>query len=217
MPRSATTSAKPKRKPKLKSYHHGDLRAALIDSAGIELELHGLEAFSMRGVAKRAGVSHAAPAHHFEDTNGLLTALAAQGFKDFVAAQIKREKKAANDPHSQLIASGLAYIEFAINKPALYRLMFSSKRPDHSNDELLTPSKAAFQKLVRQTYELTGIDPNEDGVAMLDVLAIWSMVHGLADLLNADRLKPLLGLSKAKREAALVHIIERALPDTTSR
>ncbi|NRB03591.1 MAG: TetR family transcriptional regulator, partial [Rhodobacteraceae bacterium] len=76
----ATTHDKPG------TYHHGDLRAALIEAGLQELEATGTEAFSLRKVARRAGVSHAAPAHHFGDVTGLLTALAAEGFRRFVVA-----------------------------------------------------------------------------------------------------------------------------------
>src|SRR5215470_19725877 len=117
-------------------YHHGNLRAALLDAAEAELDAQGIEGFSLRGVAKRAGVSHAAPAHHFRDVNGLLTGLAAEGYKRFVAAQEARQKTAPADGMSQLVASGMGYIDFALARPALFRLMFSSDRPDHEAPEL---------------------------------------------------------------------------------
>jgi AcrR family transcriptional regulator len=194
------------------SYHHGDLRATLLKSAGSVLEEKGLEGFSLRAVAKHAGVSHAAPAHHFDDTNGLLTTLAAEGYRQFVIAQEQRQKKALPDARAQLIASGLGYIDFAMRKPALYRLMFSSNRPDHSSEDLSASAHDAFQKLLNQVHDLTGSNPETESDAMLDVLAIWSMVHGLADLLNANRLKPLICLAKAPRERALSNILDRALP-----
>src|SRR5262252_290185 len=75
------TMTRPRRRASSRAqpYHHGNLRAALLEAAEAELEAQGIEAFSLRGVAKRAGVSHAAPAHHFGDANGLLTGLAAEG------------------------------------------------------------------------------------------------------------------------------------------
>jgi AcrR family transcriptional regulator len=82
------------------TYHHKDLRAALLTAAEAELTEVGLERFSLRSVAKRAGVSHAAPAHHFGDVGGLLTALCAEGFHRFLAAQAARESLAAPDPPS---------------------------------------------------------------------------------------------------------------------
>ena len=101
-----------------RSYHHGDLRAALLAAAEVELTEKGVEAFSLRSVAKRAGVSHAAPAHHFGDARGLLTALAVEGFRRFLATQHRREALAAPDPRAQLVAAGLGYVDFALAYPA---------------------------------------------------------------------------------------------------
>ena len=88
-------------------YHHGDLATALLAAAEAELTEKGVEAFSLRQVAKRAGVSHAAPAHHFGDANGVLTALAAHGFAEFLATQHAFEARALKTPRDQLIAAGL--------------------------------------------------------------------------------------------------------------
>ncbi|MGL5012504.1 MAG: TetR/AcrR family transcriptional regulator, partial [Paracoccaceae bacterium] len=126
-----------------KPYHHGDLRAALLAAAEAELADHGIEAFSLRQVAKRAGVSHAAPAHHFGDANGLLTALAAEGFRQFAAAQAAREAQADKAPRAQMIAAGLGYVDFAMARPALFRLMHASDRPAYDTPELGAVAAAA--------------------------------------------------------------------------
>src|SRR5262245_11243232 len=138
-------------------YHHGNLRAALLQAAEAELEAEGIEGFSLRGVAKRAGVSHAAPAHHFSDANGLLTGLAAEGYRRFVAAQEARQKVAPSDGMSQLVAAGLGYIDFALAHPALFRLMFSSGRPDHEAPELSAAGAEAFGRLVRAIQRVRGV------------------------------------------------------------
>ena len=117
------------RPPAPRPYHHGDLRAALIAAAEAEIDAHGVESFSLRAVAKRAGVSHAAPAHHFGDANGLLTALAAEGFARFVETQRAHEAAAPPGQPDRLVAAGLGYIAFATGHPALFRLMFASRRP----------------------------------------------------------------------------------------
>jgi len=192
-------------------YHHGALREALLTSAERELAEKGIEGFSLRGVAKRAGVSHAAPAHHFKDTGGLLTALAAEGFRRFVAVQTMRQAGAKKDGESQLVAAGLGYVEFATANPALFRLMFSSRRPDHGDPALAAAARAAFDRLVADVARLRGADPWEDPSVMLDVMAAWAIVHGLGDLLNAGRLKHLQGMSNAKREAAVAEIIGRTM------
>lgn len=187
-------------------YHHGDLRAALLAAAEAELAERGVEKFSLRGVAKRAGVSHAAPAHHFGDANGLLTALAAEGFRRFVGVQRARQRRAAPDGADQLIAAGLGYIDFATTSPALFRLMFSSDRPQHGDPELALAAGAAFQQLVDDVARARGVG----APPMLDVMSTWAIAHGLADLLNAGRMRHLLDMPPERREAAVTEILRRA-------
>ena len=192
-------------------YHHGDLRAALLAAAEVELAEKGIEGFSLRGVAKRAGVSHAAPAHHFGDANGLLTALAAEGFERFLDAQKLRQAAAVDDGLSQLTAAGLGYIDFAMSNAALFRLIFSSDRPDFENPVLHEAAEAAFNHLVGEIGRLSGANPYTDKAAMVDVMAAWAVTHGLADLLSEGRMKFLHGLPQAERETVLTEIIRRAV------
>ncbi len=187
-----------------RKYHHGDLRAALLHAAEAELAERGVEAFSLRQVAKRAGVSHAAPAHHFGDAQGLLTALAAEGFRRFLATQAEREARANPDPHAQLVAGGLGYIDFALARPALFRLMFGSDRPAFGDPALCAAADAAYDHLQAQVAAAGG------GVA--DVAALWAQAHGLADLLMSGRLKPLCDLAPADRDATLTVLLSRCFP-----
>lgn len=180
-------------------------------AAESELAARGMEGFSLRGVAKRAGVSHAAPAHHFRDVNGLLTALAAEGFRRFLETQRSRQRKAAAGPLSQLVASGLGYIDFAMAHPALFRLMFSSDRPDHEASELRTASSAAYRQLVDDVRGLRGAAPGQPDPAPIEVMRTWAIAHGIADLMNSKRLKHLLGIRKAEREAMLTEMLRRSL------
>ncbi len=188
-----------------KPYHHGDLRHALLTAAEAELAHHGIEAFSLRQVARRAGVSHAAPAHHFGDANGLLTALAAEGYRQFLAAQAAREAQADPDPRAQLVAAGLGYVDFAANRPALFRLLFGSTRTDYANPELMVAANAAYTHLADQVFAAGGRSVAAEAAA-------WAMAHGLADLLAAGRLKPLAALDAPERDAMVAAIIARALP-----
>jgi AcrR family transcriptional regulator len=203
-----TRAARPKQR---RSYHHGDLRHALLQAAERELAEKGIEGFSLRGVAKRAQVSHAAPAHHFKDVTGLLTGLAATGFRRFVEAQATRQKAARPDARSQLIAAGLGYVDFATAHPALFRLIFSSKRPDFTNGELKTAASEAFERLVRNVQAVAGADPRSDEKAMLDVMAAWATAHGIADLINGGRAKFLSRATRRQREAMVSELISRAI------
>ncbi|MEX0404122.1 TetR/AcrR family transcriptional regulator [Aquibium sp. LZ166] len=198
------------------SYHHGDLRHALLKAAEAELREKGVEGFTLRGCAKRAGVSHAAPAHHFRDANGLLTALAAIGFERFLSMQKARQAAAPAAPRAQLAASGLGYIDFALENPDLFRLVFTSSRTDFEDMQLGEAARASFDHLVAGIAELRGEDPHADPRAMSDVMAVWATTHGLADLLLSGRLKALLALPKEMREKALADIILRAVPEHPS-
>lgn len=196
-------------------YHHGDLRGALIKAAEAELAERGLEEFSLRGVARRAGVSHAAPAHHFHDTAGLLTALAAEGFRRFVQRQLQRQKKANPDPVSQMVASGLGYIDFAMAHPALFRLMFSSGRPEHASPELAAAANDAFDQLERDVTRMFA--PQGGRPERGDVLEVWALTHGLADLLNGGRMKYLCEMRKTEREAAITGMLHTSFTEIAAR
>ncbi|MEP2103110.1 MAG: TetR/AcrR family transcriptional regulator [Parasphingorhabdus sp.] len=196
------------------SYHHGSLASALLDAAGEELSATGIEAFSLRSVAKRAGVSHGAPAHHFKGKNGLLTALAAAGYKELVDVQNEHQKTAKSEELAQLVASGIGYIDFAMKNPELFRLMFASSKPDRSDDDFSAASRAAFDKLVGEIRSILGADPYSDRAAMTQVMASWSMVHGLAELVISGRMEIPFGFSQLNqqdREAIFEDILVRAL------
>jgi AcrR family transcriptional regulator len=188
-----------------KPYHHGDLRAALVAAAEIELTARGIEAFSLRSVAKRAGVSHAAPTHHFGDANGLLTALAAEGYRQLLATQMRHEAAAAPEPAAQLVASALGYIAFALARPALFRLVFGSARPDHEEPGLQAAGQAAYGHLTELVHAA-------GGRTVAAETAIWATAHGLADLLAAGRLKTIAAMEPGARDAVLREILARSLP-----
>jgi AcrR family transcriptional regulator len=188
-----------------KPYHHGDLRAALLTAAEAELAERGVEGFSLRQVARRAGVSHAAPAHHFGDAGGLLTALATEGFRHFRAAQTAREAVAAPDPQSQLVAAGLGYVDFAMQRPALFRLLWGSARPDFTQPDLAEAAREAFQHLVDQAQAA-------GGRTVADESAVWAVAHGLADLLSAGRMRAVGSFPPAERDAVIADMLRRALP-----
>ena len=209
IPRTPTSD-----RPVDRPYHHGDLASALLDAGEVELAEKGIEGFSLRGVAKRAGVSHAAPAHHFGDVDGLLTALASRGFDRFVARQQAFCQLARHDPVSQLEASGVGYVAFALENPALFRLMFGSQRPDFDSDVLGRAAQAAFDDLVRRVAAVTGNPhvPAKDRAALTDVGTVWALVHGLADLMIGGRIPALCALSGKARDRAVLAIIRRALP-----
>lgn len=194
-------------------YHHGDLANALLDAAEMELAEKGVEAFSLRGCAKRAGVSHAAPAHHFGDARGLLTALAARGYERLTLAMAEGEEMTAGDARDRFAGMGLGYLRFALENPATFRLMFSSDRPDFENPLLHGPAEAAFGALVLGVGATRKSKPLETGAGRRDVAAAWAIVHGIAHLLIDGRMKFLAeDLAGPQRDAILTDIISRSLP-----
>lgn len=199
-----------------KQYHHGNLRQALLVAGEAELAEKGVEGFTLRGCAKRAGVSHAAPAYHFKDAGALLTALAAEGFRRFMAAMRARQAQAPGEPLAQLLALGLGYVDFALANPSLFRLMFSSVHPDPTDQDFHTVSKESFELLVAAIARLHGHDPTSDPTSdpelTTDLTVAWSVVHGLANLLLAGRLPFLSELPPEKREATVREVILRAIP-----
>jgi AcrR family transcriptional regulator len=165
------------------SYHHGDLRAALLQAAGELLEERGLEGFTLRECARRAGVSHGAPAHHFGDAAGMLTAYAAAGFARMTALMHDYQAKAEQDGASRLKAAGLAYIDFAVAHRAQFQLMFRSDRLNQEDADFSASATAAFEALgsaMRVAAPQAAADQAQLGDRML---LAWSVVHGFATLL----------------------------------
>lgn len=189
------------------TYHHGNLRSALLEHAAAEIEDTGVEKLSLRQVAKRAGVSHAAFAHHFGSAQGLLTALAAEGFTMFGKAL----SDARNQDHTQgadlLETSGLAYIQFALDHPQLFSLMFSSKLPDFSDPTLDEASMKVFQAFIADVHGSNVLEVDEPGGVDTVAMANWAKVHGLATLLLTGRMRSVLSLDATQRTGAIRQIL----------
>jgi AcrR family transcriptional regulator len=168
------------------SYHHGDLRDALVRAGRAILEKDGLAALSLRRAARTAGVSPAAPYHHFPDKRALLDAIATQGFDALTSAMETRMAK-ETDPNARLDASGVGYVAFAVENPALFQLMFSAR-------ELELSSNAALMKAGERAYavlQAAVAATSPDGAASpLVCLRLWALVHGIAKLLLEGGVKP---------------------------
>ena len=163
------------------SYHHGDLRRALIAAALAAIAEGGPSTLSLRAVAKRAGVSHAAPAHHFGDKAGLLTAVAAQGHDRFADA-LERAWRTTED----FIEVGVAYMRFAVDHRPYFETMFRPELLHTADPELVRAFSRSRATLSRGTDE-----PEADGatgVYNASALAAWSLVHGFTELLIAGNL-----------------------------
>lgn len=160
------------------TYHHGDLRRAMITTATEVLEEGGPERLSMREVARRAGVSSAAPYNHFDGKQGLLAAVATAGFEDLAASQ----RAAAAGPDA-LAAMGVDYVAAALARPQRFRLMFGTGIEDWSaHPDLAAAKSAAVEPLVAVIARdlLPGAPTTAVDTAKV---TLWSLVHGLATLL----------------------------------
>lgn len=179
---------KPTRK---RTYHHGDLRAALLDAAESVLADKGVEGFTLRECARRAGVSHAAPKHHFRDVSHLLTVLATIAFERLnIAMSSRREQLTHPEPRSVLQAIGEGYIAFAADNPHLFNLMFNWQLMDRADPDLKAQSEPAFMELASAIAAVKGVpDAMEDCEARVDVVLVWSVVHGFSQLFLLDNFK----------------------------
>jgi AcrR family transcriptional regulator len=172
------------RKKRLLSYHHGDLRDALVRAARRILEKDGLADLSLRRVARAVGVSPAAPYHHFADKQALLNAVATQGFAALRAEMLTRMAK-ETDPIARLDASGVGYVLFAVDNPALFRLMFGGEELS-ANATLTEAGKKAYDVL-----QAAVADTSPGGAANpLACLRLWALVHGIAKLIVEHCIKP---------------------------
>ena len=167
-----STSSRRKR-----TYHHGDLPAALLRAAGQLLEKEGVERLALRSLARRTGVSHAAPYRHFRDREALLAALAAEGFAMLGRAQ--REAAAGG-----LRAMGEAYVRFALARPQRFRLMFGGQLKIARHPALREVAAKTFEGLSGALAARVGESPGARDAS----IAAWALVHGLAQLLLGDRI-----------------------------
>jgi AcrR family transcriptional regulator len=163
-----------------KRYHHGDLRAALVLAAEEILTEKGVSGFSLREAARRAGVSPAAPAHHFKDASGLLTAVAAKGFVR-LAEHLARAAEDAPSSY-RLQALGAAYIDFAQRSPAIFSIMWSRELLKIDDTDYLKAGRAAFNVLEQATLGEPVPVRTAPHVPSPSIIAAWSMIHGYARL-----------------------------------
>jgi AcrR family transcriptional regulator len=170
-------------------YHHGALHDGLLQAAERVLERDGLAGLTLRAVAREAGVSHAAPTHHFGDLTGLLSELAAIGFRMFNVAMV-----AARDsetlPMMKALANAKAYVAYAQAHPGMYSLMFRNERIDMTRPSLHEAASTAFQGLANSAGASGAETLSLDQAAV--IARNWSLVHGFTMLLLDGRLKDIL-------------------------
>jgi AcrR family transcriptional regulator len=176
-------------------YHHGDLHEALLKAAERVLERDGLAGLTLRAVAREAGVSHAAPTHHFGDLTGLLSELAAIGFRMFNVAMVAA--RSSETQHlMRAMATAKAYVAYAQAHPGMYSLMFRNERIDMTRPSLHEAATASFQGLANSAGAVQPVSGETLENLSLEQAAMiarnWSLVHGFTMLLLDGRLGDIL-------------------------
>ena len=190
-------------------YHHGDLKNALIQ-AGVEiLAREGVGGLSLRKVAKQAGVSHAAPYSHFADKQALIAAISTEGFKQLYTQVETVFSTHRDDPGNLLVETAWAYVQFGLNEPDRFKLMFSSvleKEKDYP--DFVEISQKNFRQITEivETCQKAGL--LKAGDSDLVATGLWGMVHGFVSLLLEGQISHMV-LEKASLKEILVFIIQR--------
>ncbi len=169
-------------------YHHGNLRRALLDAALALFAERERFDFTMRELARAAGVTHNAPYRHFADRFALMDSLAAEGFVLLREEQLASAKELADDPRSRIAQMGDAYVRFAVAHPHHFRLMFS--RPAKTaSAEVARAARASFALLEKAIADAEARRMLRPGLKKRDLaVAAWSLVHGLASLVVSGQI-----------------------------
>lgn len=195
MAQLSTKKAKTSKRGKAKIRHgggDGDLATKLLAVTEEILREQGLHKFTLREAARRAGVSHGAPAFHFKDASGLLTAFATEGFRTLRELMLKYRAETPTDPAAQLLAVGCAYIDYAIAHRPQFQLMFRSDTIRLDDERFKEASRGAFQQLQETMTPLFGPEETEAG-RMARLMLAWSAVHGFATLYLEKGFRPIYG------------------------
>jgi AcrR family transcriptional regulator len=193
-------------------YHHGDLKNALIQ-AGIDiLSAEGLAALSLRRVASRAGVSHSAPYAHFTDKQALIAAISTEGFRRLYDRIDGAMEGYREDPRRRLMEASWAYLQFALESPALFKIMFSGIVENEKAYPLFVDyPRRSFGLLAGLVGDCQDAGLLGPGPADLAALGLWSLIHGFADLL-LERQIPRSILDQAPLRALLLETLAQHIP-----
>lgn len=171
-------------------YHHGNLRHALLQQALVHIEEVGISALTLRAVARRVGVTHAAPYRHFADKRALLAAVAQRGFEQLLTS-IHNAIRPADEAISRLNQTASAYVHFAVDNPALFRLMFGPELSDKTPyPDLAAAADNAFAVIPTIIVEAQAAGVVRQGDPQQLAMTMWSIGHGTAALLLDDQLPP---------------------------
>ncbi|WP_117199317.1 TetR/AcrR family transcriptional regulator [Nocardiopsis sp. TNDT3] len=184
-------------------YHHGNLRAAVLEKAAEAIAREGPYSFSLRSLALELGVSHTAPRHHFGSREGVLNALATEGFRE-LAARLRANRESGGG----FLEAGVEYVRFATGHPAHFDVMFTPSLLSDDDAELNAARTAAFDEL-RAGVESLAEEGREVEDAAAAMVAGWSVVHGIATLSLTGNLEG-SGFGDLFRDADLLTVTRRS-------
>ncbi|HEY0712067.1 MAG TPA: TetR/AcrR family transcriptional regulator [Polyangia bacterium] len=196
------------------AYHHGDLKNALI-AAGVEiLSKEGVAGLSLRKVALRAGVSHAAPYAHFADKPALIAAISTEGFERLYRAIANAVAKHTGDPAAQLVAGAWAYVDFALSDPDHFKVTLSGvveKEDEHP--AFVAVSKKSFGLVVEIVRACQEAGVLRVGPVELCAVTVWSLMHGLVSLLLEKQIPRSVRGARSTRSLLIATLNQIALVD----
>jgi AcrR family transcriptional regulator len=182
----STTRAASDRQP----YHHGALKPALVRAARLILESDGLDALTLRRTARQVGVSQTAPYRHFASKEALLAEVARDGFRNLTAAVVAAKRGAGDDLLAQFRAQAIAYVRFAVDNPARYRLMFGPELQRAHHPRLAKEAERGFKVIEEAIIAGQRASNFRHGSARHAASAVWACVHGLSQLLLDGQFGP---------------------------
>jgi AcrR family transcriptional regulator len=175
--------------PKKKSYHHGDLKNALIEAGADILSKDGVSGLSLRKVAQKAGVSHTAPYAHFADKQALIAAISTEGYKKLYKQIAQAAEQYRSDPLQRLVESSWAYVEFALDEPDHFKVTLSGMiEKEQDYPAFVETAKQTFSLVVDIVAQCQRAGILRKGAADLTAVSVWALIHGFVTLLLENQI-----------------------------
>jgi AcrR family transcriptional regulator len=175
--------------PKKKSYHHGDLKNALIEAGADILSKDGVSGLSLRKVAQKAGVSHTAPYAHFADKQALIAAISTEGYKKLYEQIAQAAEQYRSDPLQRLVESSWAYVEFALDEPDHFKVTLSGMiEKEQDYPAFVETAKQTFSLVVDIVAQCQQAGLLRKGAADLTAVSVWALIHGFVTLLLENQI-----------------------------
>lgn len=175
--------------PKKKSYHHGDLKNALIEAGADILSRDGVSGLSLRKVAQKAGVSHTAPYAHFADKQALIAAISTEGYKKLHAQIAQVTEQYRSDPLRRLVESSWAYVQFALDEPDHFKVTLSGMiEKEQDYPAFVETAKQTFGLVVEVVTQCQQAGILRQGAPDLTAVSVWALIHGFVTLLLENQI-----------------------------